>query len=141
MKRRERRKGRSEDRWRGGGSGKKNVNSLSSHFLSLPQQENPFASARRSEPSKLPQDRSPHDEEELDPSAATKGYLTVRQVMEIFDRRAADSEKWTADAVAAQYCIDPTDAANLIRYYNNYKISVSKEGETRPRLDFHLLHR
>ena len=104
----------------------------------LPQQENPYGAERAA---KLPQERRASDADSFDVGlVATPGFLTVPQVVEIFARRKASKEAWPAVKVASTYQLDPKDAENLLRYFNDYSILIIEKPDLTPDMKFHNLH-
>jgi len=103
------------------------------------QQKNPYASERSSKSDKLPQDRRAKYEDEFLVERSSDGSLTVQQVLEIFTKRRENPSQWTPDQVARVYKIESTDADNLLKYFNNYRIASTHKPDTE--LKYHLLHR
>ena len=101
------------------------------------QQENPYGAERQA--SKLPQQRRGVDRDNFDIGVASEGYLSVKQAMEIFERRQRNEDEWTPSKVAASFKIDEKAAENLLKYFSTYKV-VAKYKRPKPNMDFHNLH-
>lgn len=105
----------------------------------LPQQENPYGRERGG--GKLPQERAGFYGDSFDVGlVASEGYLTVPQVMEIFDHRKKDQGAWPAAKVASSYKLNPADAENLLKYFNNYRIETLTKPDLSPEMKFHKFH-
>ena len=111
---------------------------INHHYLHL-QQENPFASERLTKRDKLPKDRSVKYDDDFIIEKSSEGYLTVQQLLEIFTKRRESPSEWNSETIAKQYKIEQNDAENLLKYFNNYKVLVSRKPDTP--LQYHLLHR
>ena len=72
-------------------------------------------------------------------STASEGYLTNRQVVEIFNLKNKDKEEWTASKVSSVFKISPSDAENLLKYFETYK-TVATVKDNKPEMKFHHLH-
>lgn len=101
------------------------------------QQENPYGAARPD--SKLPQERRGADRDNFDITVASDGYLSVKQMMEIFERRRRSEDEWTPSKVATTFKIDEKAAENLLKYFNTYK-TVATYKRPKPNMKFHNLH-
>ena len=87
----------------------------------------------------LPQDRSFSEVDPLDKEVMVKeGRLTALQLRLMFDRARLDPEKWSLDAIAAEYKISTTEAESLLKYFGNFNVVAKRE---QPKLEFHPLHR
>ena len=101
-------------------------------FASLPQRENPFASERVAikRADNLPQDRTFYTEDAFAVKSSSVGFLTYPEALEILNRRESEKrEAWSADIVAERYKIEPSDAANLMKYFSAYKLTVQSPDE------------
>ncbi len=110
---------------------------MHTHTHTHTQQKNPYGAERQD--AKLPQERRGIDRDSFDIAVASEGYLSVKQVMEIFERRNRSEDEWTPSKVAATFKIDQEAAENLLKYFNTYKI-VAKYKRPKPNMDFHNLH-
>ena len=63
----------------------------------------------------------------------------MQQVLEAFAKRREKQSEWTPNQVANVYNIDPMDAENLLKYFNNYRILATHKPDTE--LKYHPLHR
>lgn len=91
-------------------------------FLFSPQQENPFASERIKRPDNLPQDRTAYTGDVFTVDKSSVGFLTYQEVVDILSERESEGKDvWTAEVVAKKYQIEPTEAANLMKYFSAYR--------------------
>eukprot|EP00731_Ephydatia_muelleri_P032247 Em0023g754a len=89
---------------------------------------------------KLPQDRSAKLEDDFHVEKPQQGYLTTKQVMDIFNSRWSNPEQFTVQYVGSKYSIASSDAENLLKYFTNYKMQ-SPGPSPKPDMAFHPLHR
>lgn len=109
-----------------------------SDHANLPRLERHAAQRSSKTTRKLPQRAPPlHAADralDLDaPNAAAKnaGRLTQVKVLELFNLRRDDPERWTAAALSAKYAVDESDLAHLLKYTRTYTSRVDSDGKVR----------